>query len=78
MKNSTKLLVAASLLSASSFASANLTASAGYSNIGDQDVDLGVVYASAGYEFTNGDVTFMPELRIGTGVSDETLSLIHI
>ena len=75
VNNVVKGIFAAGLLVASSIASAQWTVSGGYANYGEDDagidVSLGAIYASAGYEYTSGNITFMPELRLGVGVRDD-------
>lgn len=83
MKNSLlKLTVIASLAALSSFANAQWTFSGGYANYNEEDggvdISLGAVYASAGYEYTSGKMTFMPELRLGVGVGDDTLFGVNV
>lgn len=70
-----KSLVALSLIAIPIAASANLTAGAGYANLSDEDLSFGIVYGSISYEFANenSQFSFMPEFRLGTGVSDEDL-----
>lgn len=59
-------------------ANAQWVGGVGYYNISDEegsiDVSLGVIVGSIGYEFkTEGDFTFMPELRLGVGIGDDTV-----
>jgi opacity protein-like surface antigen len=71
-----KITAIAGLLSLSSLASAEWTVGGGYINLSDDDgidLSLGALYASAGYEYSSGQMTFMPELRLGVGVSDDTV-----
>jgi len=76
-----KSLLALSLLTLSLTASANWSAGAGYANLSDNndgdDISLGVIYGSVAYEFAQegSKLSFMPELRLGTGVSDDNVSL---
>lgn len=70
-----KSLVLLSLFTLPLAASANWSAGAGYAKLSDEDLSFGVIYGSLAYEFANegSQFSFMPELRLGTGVSDETL-----
>lgn len=71
MKKIVNSVIFASLLSMFSIACAQFSASAGYSSYGSTSV--GLVYGSAGYQYTHGDFTFMPELRIGFGTGGLTI-----
>ncbi|WJG10497.1 outer membrane beta-barrel protein [Aliiglaciecola sp. LCG003] len=78
-----KGLAIASLLAASSMASANgWNFGGGYANYmedGDgADISLGVIYATAGYTYESGSMTFMPSLRLGTGISDDNVSIYGV
>jgi opacity protein-like surface antigen len=74
MKKIFKGLAIASLLAASSLVSAQgWNFSGGYVNYSDDDISLGAIYASAGYAYESGNMEFMPELRLGVGVSDDTI-----
>ena len=72
-----KSLIALTLLTLPLTAAANWSAGAGYANISDNedgnDISLGVIYGAIAYEFAkeNSPFSFVPELRIGTGVSDD-------
>lgn len=73
-------LTVAGLLAASSMASAQgWNFSGGYANYmednGDLDISLGAIYASAGYTYESDNLEFMPELRLGVGVGDDTLGV---
>ena len=74
-----KSLIALSLIVLPLTASANWSAGAGYANLSDSDdgesISLGVIYGAVAYEFTKAGSNFslMPELRLGTGVSDDKL-----
>jgi len=65
------------LLSGMSFAAnAEWVGGVGYFNVSDSeggiDISLNAVGASIGYRFEGeGDFSFMPELRVGTGVGDD-------
>lgn len=83
MHNNFKVLLGAGLIAVSSIASAAWTAGGGYADLSDSDdgivnINLGVVYASAGYEFLATDFTIMPELRLGVGVYDDTVSGVNL
>jgi len=73
-----KSLIALTLLTLPLTAFANWSAGAGYANISDNedgnDISLGVIYGAIAYEFAkeNSPFSFVPELRIGTGISDDT------
>jgi hypothetical protein len=78
MRKCFKALTVVSLLVTSSLALAGWTVGGGYTNYSDDDGDgssisLGAVYGSAGYQYQSGSITYMPELRLGTGVKDDTL-----
>ncbi len=72
-----KSLIALSLMVLPLTASANWSAGAGYANLSDSDdgesISLGVIYGAVAYEFAQegSKFSFMPELRLGTGVSDD-------
>lgn len=75
MKKMIKSVAVLALLTASSVSMAGWSVSGGYTNFSDNDdsdFSLGAIYASAGYEYNSGSLTFMPEIRLGTGVSDDT------
>jgi hypothetical protein len=82
MNNYLKGLAIAGLLSTSSFASAEWTLSGGYANYMEDDagvdISVGAIYASAGYSYESGDMTFMPELRIGVGVGDDNVGGVKV
>jgi opacity protein-like surface antigen len=82
MHNNFKVLLGVGLIAASSFASAAWTTSGGYASISDSDdgidLKLGAVYVSAGYEFLSTDFTIMPELRLGVGVTDDTVLGVNV
>ena len=82
MKNLMKCIFSAGLLTASTFASAQWTVGGGYANYseddGGLDISLGGVYGSAGYVYENGQISFMPEIRIGVGVADDTVSGVNV
>lgn len=71
-----KSLIAFSLLALPLTASANWSAGAGYANLSDEDLSLGVIYGTVAYEFAEkgSKFSFMPELRLGTGISDDKLT----
>ncbi|WP_218311181.1 outer membrane beta-barrel protein [Alteromonas antoniana] len=78
MKLSHKALAAALTLAFSSSAMADWSVSAAYNQFsGDaeyiRDISLGAATVGIGYEYTYSDsrFSFMPELRIGTGVKDD-------
>jgi hypothetical protein len=70
-----KSLIALSLLALPLTASANWSAGGGYANLSDEDLSLGVIYGSIAYEFAQegSKFSFMPELRLGTGISDDNM-----
>ncbi|MGY6555486.1 MAG: outer membrane beta-barrel protein [Wenzhouxiangella sp.] len=80
--NLQQLAGAAILLSAcmTGSALAGPTGSIGYTQLVDVDgVDLGAIYGSAGFEFDLGpNVSVTPELRVGFGVTDDTLFGIDV
>ncbi len=79
-----KSLIALSLLTLPLTAAANWSAGAGYANLSAEDdgvdVSLGAIYGSVAYEFMQKDsnISLMPELRIGTGVSDDTIGSVKV
>ncbi len=68
-----KSLIALSLLTLPLTAAANWSAGAGYANLSDDDLSLGMIYGAVAYEFAEegSKFSFMPEFRLGTGVSDD-------
>lgn len=75
MKNS---LIALALLLFSLPASAQWVAGGGYINLSDDedgvDVSLGGIYGSIGYVIEGeGEFYFLPEVRLGLGISDDTV-----
>ncbi|MEO2266159.1 outer membrane beta-barrel protein [Pseudoalteromonas sp. YIC-656] len=74
-----KKTVAALALIGTSFASqANWQAGVGYVNLSDSpsgyDISLDGVYGSLGYKFKSSDNFYwVPELRLGTGIGDDTI-----
>ena len=82
MKTLLKTLTCSILISASMSASAGWNVSGGYSSLKEDveatDITLGAVYGSVGYEYENGSFTFMPELRAGFGVGDDTVYGIDV
>ncbi len=79
-----KSLVALSFLTLPLTASADWLAGGGYANFSAEndgtDVSLGTIFGSVGYEFMaeGSEFSFMPELRLGTGVSDDTIGSVKI
>jgi hypothetical protein len=79
-----KSLLVLSLLALPLTASANWLVGAGYANLSTEDdgreLSLGTVYGSLAYEFIKADsqFSFVPELRIGTGISDDTVDSIKV
>lgn len=77
MKTIFKSVAVASLLAASAMASAQgWNFGGGYANYMEDegiDINLGVIYGAVGYAYESGNMTWMPELRFGTGVSDDTV-----
>ena len=77
-----KSLIALSLIVLPLTAAANWSAGAGYANLSDNDdgesISLGVIYGAVAYEFAQegSKFSFMPELRLGTGVSDDTFDSV--
>ena len=71
-----KSLIALSLLALPLTAAANWSAGAGYANISDDDLSLGVIYGAVAYEFAKegSKLSLVPELRLGTGISDDNIS----
>ena len=82
MRNKLKALVAVSILALSSSASASWTAGGGYTKISDSedgiDINLGVAFASVGYEFVSTNIIIMPELRLGVGVSEDKVFGVNV
>lgn len=79
-----KSLMALTLMALPFTAFANWSAGAGYANLSDSDdgdsISLGVIYGSVAYEVAKegSRFSFMPELRLGTGVSDDKLYGVKI
>ncbi len=77
-----KSLMALSLMVLPLTASANWSAGAGYANLSDSDdgesISLGVIYGAVAYEFAQegSKFSFVPEFRLGTGVSDDTFDSV--
>ena len=71
--------IALTLLSLSLTASADWQVGGGFSNLsddlGDGDVSLSILYGSVSYKTDSSydDFSFVPELRIGTGIGDDSL-----
>ncbi len=77
------------LLSASAAAHAQWQVAGGYSHVArspdelgavslrhnTDDVSLSVIYGSIGYRYDYDALTIMPELRMGTGINDDTFAL---
>ncbi|WP_405226019.1 outer membrane beta-barrel protein [Lentisalinibacter sediminis] len=73
-----KLILAIALLTVSVPASAQWVAGGGYVNLSDEEdgleVDLGAIYGSIGYLIEGeGNFSFLPELRLGFGIADDTV-----
>lgn len=80
MKKIFKGLAVTGLLVASSLASAQgWNFGGGYSSYMEDDegidISLGALFGSVGYTYESGNLTFMPELRLGVGVGDDTVSI---
>jgi len=75
-----KSLVVLSLLTLPLTAAANWSAGAGYANLSDDDLSLGVIYGAVAYEFAQegSKFSFMPELRLGTGIDDDKMNSVKI
>jgi hypothetical protein len=79
-----QFLFSLSLLVLPLTASANWLVGAGYANLSAEDdgddLSLGAIYGSVAYEFPQADSQFsiMPELRVGTGVSDDHIDSITV
>jgi len=75
-----KSLIALSLLALPFTASANWSAGAGYANLSDDSLDLGVVYGALSYEVVEEGSKFslIPELRLGTGISDDKMDGVKL
>lgn len=75
-----KSLIALSLLALPLTASANWSAGAGYANLSDEDLSLGVIYDAVAYEFAKEGSKFslVPELRLGTGISDDKMDGVKV
>jgi hypothetical protein len=55
-------------------ASANWTAGGGYAKVSADDISLGAIYGSIAYTYkATNNFFIVPELRLGTGVSDDTI-----
>ena len=77
--------IALTLLSLSLTASADWQMGGGFSNLSDDlrggdDVSLNILYGSVAYktESSYKDFSFVPELRIGTGVGDDSIYGVKI
>lgn len=78
-----KSLIAALLLAATASANAELVGGVSYSRISDDDagvdIDLGALGGTLGYVVNPGSsFLFIPEFRIGFGVSDDSVALLGI
>lgn len=75
-----KSLIVLSLLVLPLTASANWSAGAGYANLSDDSLDLGVVYGAVAYEFVEegSKLSLIPELRLGTGISDDKMDGVKV
>lgn len=79
-----KFLIALALLTLPLTVSANWLVGAGYASLSAEDdgdnLSLGAIYGSLAYEFPQVDsnFSFIPELRIGTGVSDDKIGSVAI
>lgn len=75
-----KSLIALSLLTLPLTASANWSAGGGYANLSEEDLSFGMLYGAIAYEFVQegGKFSFMPELRLGTGVSDDEMFGVNV
>ncbi len=79
-----KIAIALVTLALPLTASANWSLGGGYVNISSDidgpDVSLGGLYGSAAYKFTtsNSKVSIIPELRLATGISDDTVYGVDI
>ena len=82
MKTLLKTLSFSLLIGASVSANAQWNVSGGYSSLNEDieadDISLGAVYGSVGYTYDNDSLTFMPELRVGFGVGDDTVYGVDI
>lgn len=83
MKMLIKAFSCSLLLTASMSANADWSVSGGFSSFeGDIDssesISLGAVYGGLGYTFDRGDFTFMPEVRLGFGVGDDSANGVNI
>lgn len=77
--------IALTLLSLSLTASANWQVGGGFANLSDDigdgdDVSLNILYGSASYKIESSykDFSFVPELRIGTGVGDDSINGVKL
>ncbi|OGT70332.1 MAG: hypothetical protein A3H44_01490 [Gammaproteobacteria bacterium RIFCSPLOWO2_02_FULL_57_10] len=86
MKKSMKLKVClASAIACSSLllagqSHAQLVTGVGYHELSDDDISLGVISGSVGYQFGDGSsgFSYTPEFRIGTGVQDDTITDVKV
>ena len=83
MKSTIKTLTAFTLLTAASLSNAQgWSFSGGYANYMEDDagidVSLGALYASAGYTYNSGNLSFMPEVRLGLGVTDDSIQGVDV
>ena len=79
-----KKTLLAVLLAGSSFSSfANWVGGVSYINLSDEsdglEISLGGIAGSLGYKIESQDnFSFMPEVRIGTGISDDSVSVLGV
>jgi len=79
-----KSLIALSFLTLPLTASANWLTGGGYANFSAEndgtDVSIGTIFGSVGYELMpeTSEFSFIPELRLGTGISDDTVESIKV
>jgi len=81
---SKNFLLAFFLISFSLTVSADWQVGGGYTDFSEKiqfsDVSLGIIYGSVSYQFTNTEnkVSYIPELKIGSGVSNDSASGVDL
>lgn len=81
-KNVVKGVLGICLLTLAPLANADWTASGGYIDLRQEgeglDISLGAIYASVGYEIKSDSIVIVPELRLGRGITDDTVLGVNV